>query len=327
MFTRRVSRLALLCVALISHSAGGGVVQAQSSAPAAAGLVVHEWGTFTSVAGRDGEALMWRPLSFESDLPSFVHSIDDGASWEGRLGYPSKSGRSVTVRMETPLLYFYAAEETTVSVKVGFNGGTITEWYPQARSSGGEIDWGRFQVLPGAPVDLPRERGENHYYPARDTDAAMCACAAARRPSTRSFFSTAASATSRCPSPSASKGTRCWCGPRGRGESARSSSSRKGAAAPVTSSATRSGEETRLERPALAGDAAAVRRELKSLLMSQGLYEREAEAMLNTWRDSWFEEGLRVFYVLPRQTVDAILPVTIEPRPTELAACWWGARS
>ena len=54
------------------------------------------------------------------------------------------------------------------------------------------------------------------------------------------------------------------------------------------------------------------------MLMSHGLYEREAEAMLNTWRDSWFEEGLRVFYVLPRQSVDAILPITIEPRPAEL---------
>jgi hypothetical protein len=40
--------------------------------------------------------------------------------------------------------------------------------------------------------------------------------------------------------------------------------------------------------------------------------------MLNTWRDSWFEEGLRVFYVLPRETVDAILPITIEPKPKEL---------
>ena len=40
--------------------------------------------------------------------------------------------------------------------------------------------------------------------------------------------------------------------------------------------------------------------------------------MIKTWRDNWFEEGLRVFYILPRQTTDAVLPVTIEPRPTEL---------
>ena len=40
--------------------------------------------------------------------------------------------------------------------------------------------------------------------------------------------------------------------------------------------------------------------------------------MIKTWRNSWFEEGLRVFYVLPRQTTDAVLPITIEPRPAEL---------
>jgi hypothetical protein len=40
--------------------------------------------------------------------------------------------------------------------------------------------------------------------------------------------------------------------------------------------------------------------------------------MIKTWRSSWFEEGLRVFYILPRRTTDQILPVTIEPRPSEL---------
>ena len=40
--------------------------------------------------------------------------------------------------------------------------------------------------------------------------------------------------------------------------------------------------------------------------------------MIKTWRDSWFEEGTRVFYILPRQTTDAVLPITIEPRPAEL---------
>ena len=40
--------------------------------------------------------------------------------------------------------------------------------------------------------------------------------------------------------------------------------------------------------------------------------------MLETWRDSWFEEGLRVFYVLPRAATDAALPLTIDPKPDEL---------
>ena len=41
-------------------------------------LEVHEWGTFTSVAGADGQAESWRPFSGPSDLPCFVHVLKDG---------------------------------------------------------------------------------------------------------------------------------------------------------------------------------------------------------------------------------------------------------
>src|SRR5262249_28718099 len=35
--------------------------------------------------------------------------------------------------------------------------------------------------------------------------------------------------------------------------------------------------------------------DLESILVGQGLYEKEAKAMIETWRDSWFEEGTRLF--------------------------------
>src|SRR5258706_9569458 len=38
-------------------------------------LVVHEWGTFTSIAGKNGASLEWRPLNGASDLPSFVYDL------------------------------------------------------------------------------------------------------------------------------------------------------------------------------------------------------------------------------------------------------------
>ena len=54
-------------------------------------------------------------------------------------------------------------------------------------------------------------------------------------------------------------------------------------------------------------------------LVGEGLYAREAKAMVNTWKDSWFEEnGLRVLYVLPRAWTDRTLPITLAPRPREL---------
>ncbi|MGA8026992.1 MAG: hypothetical protein WB992_07590, partial [Bryobacteraceae bacterium] len=46
-----------------------------------------------------------------------------------------------------------------------------------------------------------------------------------------------------------------------------------------------------------------------------GLYQKEALAMVETWQDSWFEEGTRVFYIVPRPMVDSVLPLTISPEP------------
>lgn len=41
--------------------------------------------------------------------------------------------------------------------------------------------------------------------------------------------------------------------------------------------------------------------------------------MVQTWRDSWFEEqGLRVLYLLPRSWTDEVLPLSIVPAPREL---------
>jgi len=53
-------------------------------------------------------------------------------------------------------------------------------------------------------------------------------------------------------------------------------------------------------------------------LVGFGLYEKEARAMVATWRDSWFEEGLRVFYVVQRPLTDKTLPLRVEPQPAHL---------
>src|ERR1700751_3088678 len=97
---------------------------------AAPELTVHEWGTFTAVAGADGRAVEWLPLGLprfpaSTDLPKFVEHISDANFKLGLRG---------TIRMETPVLYFYSPREVTVSAKVSFSKGLITEWYPHADS-------------------------------------------------------------------------------------------------------------------------------------------------------------------------------------------------
>src|ERR1700674_2236241 len=72
-------------------------------------VTVHEWGTFTSIAGEDGRPVEWLPAGGPTDLPCFVNRFET-------LGL--KASLSGTVRMETPVLYFYGPAETTVSVKV-----------------------------------------------------------------------------------------------------------------------------------------------------------------------------------------------------------------
>src|SRR5437879_6837310 len=87
------------------------------------GLTVHEWGTFTSVAGEDGAAIEWDTLGCTSDLPKFVNDY-------GYRGFKFRLQGSV--RMETPVLYFYSPRELDAHVRVAFPQGLITEWYPQA---------------------------------------------------------------------------------------------------------------------------------------------------------------------------------------------------
>ena len=59
---------------------------------------------------------------------------------------------------------------------------------------------------------------------------------------------------------------------------------------------------------------------LAESLQRAGLFAREAQAMVRTWRVSWFEEeGVRVLYVLPRAWTDRTLPLALDPAPRELA--------
>jgi len=58
--------------------------------------------------------------------------------------------------------------------------------------------------------------------------------------------------------------------------------------------------------------AAQLRRSMKQALIAQGLFADEAEAMLNTWKASYFQKpGLRVFYIVPREWTDYFLPLEL----------------
>lgn len=72
------------------------------------------------------------------------------------------------------------------------------------------------------------------------------------------------------------------------------------------------------------GGLTELRQDLEAGLIQNGLYPREATAMLDTWRDSWFEEGVRAFYMLPQSAVDEVLPLSISPLPVQIVRTFVG---
>lgn len=90
-------------------------------------LEVHEWGTFTILSSSIGQQVPWyQAYSDLAKLPSFTHSMGFGAS---------KSSAAFTVRMETPVIYFYPEKEMHLSAEVHFVNGGITERFPASISN------------------------------------------------------------------------------------------------------------------------------------------------------------------------------------------------
>jgi hypothetical protein len=322
---------ALLCTALC------GTFGAQSMD---ADLTAHEWGTFTSIAGRDGRTLDWLPLNGPVALPSFVvHARTAPKGWlRGK------------VRMETPVLYFYSPRETTVSVKVQFSRGVMTEWYPQASRvepnpanpltgeaiyklpKQGSIAWDSVTISPNltpafphdpqpdtqrAPAPANLDQG-NQYYAARETSAApLIVKTAAGEQQEKFLFYRGVAAFSIPVSATVS--------PQGSVHLANLDQDeipsvllfeRRGDKVGYRLGGALAGELT-LDPPELTSTIESLSRDLADILTGQGLYPDEARAMIETWRDSWFEEGSRLFYIVPERFVNTVLPLKINPVPSQ----------
>lgn len=286
-------------------------------------LTAHEWGTFTSIAGPDGLAVDWLPLTGSTDLPAFVEHFRD---------VQFKGGLRGTIRMETPVLYFYSPRQTTVSVNVSFPKGLITEWYPRADSvnpkiaprdyslyqikSPGAITWSSVHIRPQGSADFPSDNSENHYYAARQTSSAPLTVGTPSGPQREKFlfyrgvsaFLPPLTATLTSgntvllqnhfpePIPNAILFER-------RGEQAGYR-----VLGPLL-------DQASFAEPELSTSADSLSSVLENTLISQGLSPDEAHAMLETWNASWFEEGSRLIYIVPRGFVDSVLPLRITPAP------------
>ncbi len=319
MYTRITLRFAIAILLAVLLTPAMTMIEAQNQSSQKDRFVAHEWGTFTSVSFADGKAQLWNPLSGPSELPSFVYR--SSVASQCFKGYQATLA---LVRMETPVLYFYSDREVRASVKVDFPKGCISEWYPLARADRQNIDWRGFIVQPGAKENFPNDQSRSHYYPARETDAAPIRLGDEQTSQQEKFLFYRGIGFFDLPLSARLKDDQVIVRNAGLGEIAQVIlfENRAGRLGWRIHGALKG--EAAIERPALDQSVEPLYCEIEKALVAEGLYEKEAAAMVKTWRDSWFEEGLRVFYIVPRGATDAILPITIKPAPTELSRVFVG---
>jgi hypothetical protein len=335
-------------------------------------LAVHEWGTFTSVAGADGSAIEWNVLGGKDDLPKFVNS----------RGYRCFKFRLAgNVRMETPVLYFYSKREITANVAVQFPHGVITEWYPKGATDIYEsknlmdrmnspmgsriysddqvyktaalmdppppgldpllvklspsingfdtsllnlmstITWNDIKVQPDTTPDLPTEDRPSRYYAARTTDADPVSVG----DNHEKFLFYRGVGRMQVP-------LTARISPDGKIVIAKNGSDSVPMVMLFENQAGRLGytaghtvgDSITLDRPSLNGNRTELADQLEKALEAQGLFWKEAHAMVTTWQDSWFEEGARLIYIVPPHVVDSFLPLHVDPLPAQTARVFVG---
>ncbi len=282
------------------------------------GLVVHEWGTFSSFSGSDGAYLPFHPAN--TDLPNFVL----------RGGWPFKDAYAGTVSLETPVLYFYTDKPLTARVESKFPEGVFTEWFPQAERPEADIRslrWAEVRVRPDGPVQFPTAPGATHYYAARETDAAPLEVVSRgkdgkERRDQEKFLFYRGVGNPKPPLTVTAAG--------GGAFTVRTSGNEpipalllvevKGGAVRYRQLGPLSpGQSATLNLPDALSEPGPLRAALVTMLVKAGLYEKEARAMVKTWESAWFgDEGVRALYVLPSGWTERALPLRVTPKPNPL---------
>jgi hypothetical protein len=312
-------------------------------------LVVHEWGTFTALQDERGRSLDGINTDDEP-VPFFVHQLAGGSpvfSATQMPGFFSQGAPfaqpNVTMRLETPVIYFHPTGDLprSVDVKVQFRGGLLTEFYPQPtreepviklaerrtmfqRSNLGVLEWKGLKVgaagkmmatddpvwvaprrVQAADVRTPPGESERFlFYRGLGTGEALLKVA--QRDNELVIQPSV---------PPEIEGDlrirRLWLVDIQKDKIAFREA--PGFTIPHKSE----GFSKRIPSQFTAADYSAANREkLRSALLDalqvEGLFEDEAAALLETWKISYFQSpGLRLFFVTPRAWTDQLLPLEI----------------
>jgi hypothetical protein len=305
-------------------------------------FTIHEWGTFTTVSGSDGVLLPGLQRE-EEPLPFFVQSLAGmgpqfGKGWQRPLA-------NVIVKMETPVIYFYTTEKFSAHVHVGFNGGSISQWFPTRSSgenpstpnfqnsqpSGGDIDFAKgykgsidwnVQVEPSSANDSETifKSGETltWVYPRQPSSAIVRAADGTAEKflfyrgignfSLPVKFTLPDSNTIKIENTSDSAVPSMLVFNSQNGQVSFTLLNSINAKETQVVQLTTLKASTNWQHEVYAA--------MRGALTHAGLFPKEADAMLQTWWRSYFERpGLRAFWIVPENFTRATLPLSIEPAP------------
>jgi len=303
MIGMRASRMAAcLLIALVGAA----------SAKEPAKFVVHEWGTFSTFSGADGRYLKFYPN--DGDLPQFVHNRHRNV----KGGLPDSM-----VSLETPVLYFYSDRDRTASVQVDFPKGMMTDWYPQAsRPPVQGLRWDNLKITAKNQTKLIEDKSTSRYFAARETDAAFVQATEQNKLETEKFLFYRGVADFAMPFTFRAHGGGRFTMRNDTKDAVPGFFFVRVQGTQVYFEAFGSlspGAEMDIREPKSASTPEKLGDAMAKLLVAQGLYEKEARAMVKTWSKDWFgENGTRVLYLVPGTLPEQFLPLRVDPKPNEL---------
>jgi hypothetical protein len=314
------SRVPLIAAMVTLLGCGVAALSADKSKPAGPAktevrenFIVHEWGTFSTFAGSDG--VYRKVYPDDRDLPQFVYSRHRNI----KGGLPD-----VFVSLETPVLYFYTDRAMTASVRVHFPKGRITEWYPQAsRPPGDSQTWENIQIAPKVALTFPREKGKSRYYAARETDATPLQVEDGKgKMEAEKFLFYRGVGDFQMPLTVRALGHGAFT-VKNKGKDALAAfvlvHVQDGKVRFTVHDHFSQGAEVEAREPREESTTEKLGEAMAELLMREGLYEKEARAMVKTWSADWFgEDGTRVLYLVPARLIDELLPLRVTPKPSAL---------
>jgi hypothetical protein len=307
-------------------------------------LVVHEWGTFTALQDEQGNAIGGINTDAEP-VPGFVHDCaqtllirEVALDAKGLVG---KCHLDVTLRLETPVIYFHPRSDWKgpVNVSVQFHGGWLTQFFPDAVAIAPGISKSGFGPITNATIgslawngltldgdSVPPATHSHVWTTPRQVKASTVQTIAGEAEKFLFYRGVAHSAAplrvqqlnaelvmtanGEAPQLTPADVPQLWL-----------ADIHDGAAAfrllhPLEGSPTLI---VRTPSSFSHGDysdhsIADLKSSLRAALIKDGLYADEADALLETWEVSYFKSpGLRLFFLVPQKWTDDRMPLTVSP--------------